>query len=202
MREASRKEHLVATAGRLFDAHGYHQVGVDLIMRESGVSKTTLYKHFASKEDLIVEVLRRRSEHVLARMKSALKRIEAERPEAAPAQRLAAITADLMAWIEGGAYFGCNFVRAASEYQSPGHPVQAQARAHKAAVSALVAEAVGDQDAPAIMLVLEGALATALVSDPKSAAETARNAISWILNRHERPFDGERAATRNLEART
>ena len=56
-----RKERLIGVAAALFNRLGYHQCGVDEIMHQSGVSKTTLYKHFPTKEHLILEVLQRRS---------------------------------------------------------------------------------------------------------------------------------------------
>nr|MBP8252566.1 helix-turn-helix transcriptional regulator [Herpetosiphon sp.] len=52
------KDTLFATAARLFYQHGYRAVGVDLIAAESGIGKMTLYRHFASKDDLIVAFLR------------------------------------------------------------------------------------------------------------------------------------------------
>ena len=57
-----RRDHLVATALALFSKHGYHATGIDRILAESGVAKMTLYKHFRSKDELILAALRRRDE--------------------------------------------------------------------------------------------------------------------------------------------
>ncbi len=46
--------HLLDTALRLFNQRGYHATGIDLIIAEGGVAKTTLYRHFETKEDLIL----------------------------------------------------------------------------------------------------------------------------------------------------
>ena len=179
--QASRKEHLVEVADALFDRHGYHQTGVDLIMRSSGVSKTTLYKYFPTKEDLIVEVLQRRSARVRQAMLNALDDTLESDPDAIADQRLAAMLAVVFAWIEGGSFFGCNFVRAASEYQAPGHPVREQARVHKEATCSLIAQAVGPERAAEVALILEGAMATALVSDPQAAAMRARRLVERLM---------------------
>lgn len=56
---APRKEHLIDVAEQLFYHFGFHATGVDRIQAESGVAKTTLYKHFASKDELIQAVLER-----------------------------------------------------------------------------------------------------------------------------------------------
>lgn len=54
-----KKQLLIDIAEDLFYRQGFHATGVDRIQAESGVAKTTLYKHFASKEDLILAVLER-----------------------------------------------------------------------------------------------------------------------------------------------
>jgi len=53
----STRERLVLAAHDLFYAEGFHAVGLDRILAEVGVTKTTFYNHFASKDDLVLEVL-------------------------------------------------------------------------------------------------------------------------------------------------
>src|SRR5512139_3297639 len=55
---ASPKDVLFATAARLFYQHGYRATGVDTIAAESGIGKMTLYRHYPSKDELIVAYLR------------------------------------------------------------------------------------------------------------------------------------------------
>jgi AcrR family transcriptional regulator len=62
MRRSQIRDHLLETALRLFYQHGYHATGIDLIIAEAGVAKTTLYRHFETKEDLILAALERRDE--------------------------------------------------------------------------------------------------------------------------------------------
>ncbi|MEE8533082.1 MAG: helix-turn-helix domain-containing protein, partial [Alphaproteobacteria bacterium] len=59
---SSRRDHLVDTALALFCRDGFHATGIDRILAESGVAKMTLYKHFKSKDELILAALRRRDE--------------------------------------------------------------------------------------------------------------------------------------------
>ena len=56
------RERLVQTAVRLFYRHGFHATGIDRILNEAGVAKMTLYKHFRTKEELILAALRHRHE--------------------------------------------------------------------------------------------------------------------------------------------
>ena len=62
---SSKYQDLVDTATRLFAQYGYTAVGIDRIIAEAGVAKMTLYKHFASKQDLIVAVLKQRAQQFM-----------------------------------------------------------------------------------------------------------------------------------------
>src|SRR5258708_12655971 len=57
--EPSPRERIVAAARELFYRHGIHAVGVDAIAAAADTNKMTLYRHFASKDALVVECLRR-----------------------------------------------------------------------------------------------------------------------------------------------
>ena len=60
--EASPKDKLFQTAARLFYQHGYRAIGVDTIASEAGIGKMTLYRHYPSKDDLIVAYLKQSDE--------------------------------------------------------------------------------------------------------------------------------------------
>ena len=62
---ASRRDHLVDRAADLFYREGFHATGIDRVLAEAGVAKMTLYKHFGSKEALILATLRRRGQAAL-----------------------------------------------------------------------------------------------------------------------------------------
>lgn len=57
---ASKRQQVSNRASELFSRHGFHPVGVDWIIDESGVARMTLYRHFSGKADLIKEVLEQR----------------------------------------------------------------------------------------------------------------------------------------------
>ena len=54
------RERLIQTASRLFHAHGVARVGINEVIREAGIARMTLYHHFPSKDELVLEVLRTR----------------------------------------------------------------------------------------------------------------------------------------------
>ncbi|WP_280240756.1 TetR/AcrR family transcriptional regulator [Nocardia abscessus] len=51
------KQRLLTTAEDLFYAEGIRAVGIDRLLHESGVGRASFYRHFASKDDLVVAVL-------------------------------------------------------------------------------------------------------------------------------------------------
>ena len=53
---------LVHVAIELFCSHGFQAVGVDQILAAAGVTKTTFYKHFESKDDLVVAAIQQRDD--------------------------------------------------------------------------------------------------------------------------------------------
>ena len=83
----SARERILGTAYELFSRYGTRAVGVDRIVAESGVAKMTLYRNFASKDELILAFLERREQRWTRQWLQA----EAERRGSTPAQRLLAI---------------------------------------------------------------------------------------------------------------
>ena len=185
-----RREHMLEIAYGLFNSRGYHQTGIDLIMRASGVSKTTMYKHFRTKEDFILEILKRRSATLLLGMKDRMDKSVGGNPEFARHARISAILDAIEDWIASGAFSGCNFVRAALEYGASDNPIRQHAVAHKTAVKNLIAtsltelpEQERDPLAEQIMLVLEGAIVTAYVRRPPDTIRNARAIVDALLRR-------------------
>src|ERR1700710_562225 len=76
------RERILASARELFYRHGLHSVGVDAIAEAAGTNKMTLYRHFESKDDLIVAYLR----GVVTEADDIWRDIERENPDDAQAQ--------------------------------------------------------------------------------------------------------------------
>ncbi len=178
---------LLRTAEDLFARRGFHATGIDAILGQAGFAKMTLYKHFASKEALIVAVLERRHEAFMAWLDGALG------PEGAPETRLLRVFEAYEAWFKSDRYDGCLFVRACAEYPDPAHPIHQAAARHKHRlydyIFALV-QATGiaapQELARAVMLLLEGAITVAYVSSAPIAARRAGQAARALLAQAQR----------------
>ena len=106
------RQRLLETADRLFYQHGIHAVGIDRIVAESGVAKSTMYVHFRTKEELIIVYLRRRSDMTRARVTAG---VEA-RSTLPVGDRVLAVFDVLEETASEPDFRGCPFVNAAAEY--------------------------------------------------------------------------------------
>ena len=177
-RETSEaRQRILETADRLFYQEGVRAVGIDRIIAEAGVAKMSLYKHFPSKDDLILAVLQHREQGVLEFFRSAMERHgkKAKNP-------LRAFFAALKEWFETPGFRGCAFQNAAVELADPDHPGTEFVRGNKERfgefLRGLVEEAVGKSAkvAPAVALLVEGAIVTAVIQGKPDAADVARDA--------------------------
>jgi AcrR family transcriptional regulator len=119
-RPDSGRERVLETAYELFSKHGTRAVGVDRIIAESGVAKMTLYRNFASKDDLILAFLERREERWTREWLQAMVEGRAE----TPAQRLLAIFDTFGEWFARDDFEGCSFINVMLEIDDPGSPVR------------------------------------------------------------------------------
>jgi AcrR family transcriptional regulator len=182
---ASPKDTLFEAAARLFYERGYRATGVDTIAVESGIGKMTLYRHFPSKDDLIVAYLRDSDrtfwEHFEANTRGA----------SSAREKLLGFFAGLQAYAMTPACYGCPFLNVASEYPDPEYPGHRVALEHKAAVRERfrqLGEAASarepEQLAGALMLLMDGAYMAARVFGPvpdspaAHVAEAAAQAIA------------------------
>lgn len=177
------RQRILETADRLFYQDGIRAVGIDRIIAEAGVAKMSLYKHFPSKDDLILAVLMYREESVLAFFRAAMERHgkKAKHP-------LRAFFAALKEWFETPGFRGCPFQNAAAELADPGHPGTEFVRGHKQRfgefLRGLVEESVGTaaaKVAPAVSILVEGAIITAVIQGDPGAADVARDAASKLV---------------------
>ncbi|MBY0459299.1 MAG: TetR/AcrR family transcriptional regulator [Gemmataceae bacterium] len=180
------RKRILETADRLFYQDGIRAVGIDRIIAEAGVAKMTLYAHFPSKDDLIVAVLMHRENTLLAFFREAMARHAGSTRDA-----LEAFFAALKELFAAPGFRGCAFQNAAAELADPAHPGFVFARGQKQRFAEMlrgfVAEAVGaakaDALAPAVTLVVEGAIVNAVVHRSAAFADTAREAVARLIGR-------------------
>ena len=180
--QAGARDRIVAVATRLFYKRGIRNVGVDLVIAESGVAKTTLYKHFRSKDALIAECLHRLDDRYFRWFES---EVEAKTDD--PHGRLAALFEVLDDWFQRPDFRGCAFINASLEINRPGHPVRESALAHLRALEELVHQllieaGVDDADLTAqVVLLVDGAYAVGGTRRDPAAARRAKAVAAALL---------------------
>jgi AcrR family transcriptional regulator len=180
----TKRDELVDKALKAFYANGFHATGMDRLVEETGISKTSMYKHFQSKEALILAVLQRRD----AEFRDWLFRRMATLGKTPRGQMLAMFDA-LEEWFEEPGFRGCLFIKAAAEYQDPQHPIHAQAATHKALIYDHLRDlaAQGGAGDPALLarqllLLKEGAVVAAQLEGCRAAAAQAKDAAITLLD--------------------
>jgi AcrR family transcriptional regulator len=181
----TKRDQLLETAWRLFYRDGYHATGIDRILADAGVAKMTLYKHFRSKEELILATLEKRSvqfRESFSRFLHAKKR--------APERQLLAVFDWLSDWVSSKEFRGCFFQKAMAEYQDAYDPIHRAALAHKAAFHGeirrlVVAAGLANPKALAdqLALLVEGAIVNShAIGSPLPAVQAREAARSLIKN--------------------
>jgi AcrR family transcriptional regulator len=113
------RERILEAAYDLFSRQGIRAVGIDAIVAQSGVARMTLYRHFPSKEALVLAFLERREERWT---RDWLQR-EVERRADDPGERLLAIFDVFDDWFQRDDFEGCSFTNVLLEIGEPGHPL-------------------------------------------------------------------------------
>lgn len=169
---------LLDAAERLFYERGIQAVGMDEVRAASGLPLKRIYRFFATKEDLVVAVLRRRDE----RWRGNLAAHVAQVPD--PRERVLSVFDWLAQWFAEPGFRGCAWVNAHGELGSSSAAVLAEVRSHKQAFHDQIAAWVGAVAAPAVepvFLLAEGAIVSAGITGDPGPAQHARTAAATLL---------------------
>jgi len=192
----------MAVAGSMFYADGIRATGIDVVAARAGVAPTTLYRLFASKDDLVAAYVERCSERYKALLAAA-----AAPGAGSPRDRILAVFDAFTAEIRSGSCRGCPFLMALAEYPDPQSPVHLAAVAHKAWLRALFHEllrevpgatpqarsALADQ----LALLAEGIYASVQALGPEGPAAQGRALAQAILDRAGQTEQNGKAADRS-----
>lgn len=180
------KERLVAAAVELFYRRGFGAVGIDQIIAEAGVTKTTFYKHFESKDELMVAAVQRRDEWESQAWARAVKKLAGDDP----AKQILAMLDVMDLWFNDPDFHGCMFLNTATEFPNPHDPVHQAAAAYKRrcrdhwrdVARAAGAEAAGAEVfADCYMALIEGALVLRQTQARNDAARAVRPAVEGLM---------------------
>ncbi len=183
VKKGSMRERLVEAATELFYAEGLRAVSVDKVIERAGTTKVTFYRHFSSKDALVVAHLERRAEQERAGVTGA---IEQAGGDPAQALRLISETLGVMSCQPG--FRGCPFINAAAEYPDPDSEVRKTVAEHRGWCRQTFEDLVRPLGLPDpagtaadLMLLRDGAMVAGYLDDPEPlAASFLRSGLALI----------------------
>jgi AcrR family transcriptional regulator len=178
------RERILAAAYELFSRDGIRAVGIDAIIARSGVARMTLYRHFASKDDLVLAFLQRREDVWTRDWLQA----EVERRASEPGARLLAIFDVFDEWFRRADFEGCSFINVLLEIADPVSPVHRASATYLARIRSFVerlAAEAGVEDAEGFArkwhILMKGSIVAAAEGD-REAARRAREVGVLVLS--------------------
>jgi AcrR family transcriptional regulator len=183
---ADPRERILDTAYGLFSRRGVRAVGVDEVIREAGVAKATLYRHFPSKDDLVLAFLRQRER----RWTHDFVEREARRRGSTPEERLLAIFDVFDEWFHRDDFEGCSFINVMLETADREHPVGRASADHLANIRTVVATLAAeaglrepDEFARSWHILMKGSIVQAAEGDAQ-AAKRAQAMARALIEQH------------------
>jgi AcrR family transcriptional regulator len=168
---------------KLIYKSGIAATGMDLLVKTAGVSRKSIYRYFANKDELIVAALQRRDLRWMNWFTSQV--------ELAPTsgERLLGLFEVLKDWFASDGFRGCAFINTSGETGDPEDPVRQVARQHKQKLLDFVLKLCtehGVQDPQALarqlLILIDGAITVALITGNPDAADDAQSVARTLLD--------------------
>jgi AcrR family transcriptional regulator len=195
-KRSEARERLLATASDLFYAEGINSVGVDRIVSASNVTLATFYRHFPSKQDLVVSYLESIHDVLVERAAAVAERAQGR-------DLIAKIGAEVVAEIGHEGYRGCAFINAASEFEDPESPVRRVVADHRRWYFERVRRAFADaghkhpsNPARHFVMLRDGAVTAGYLDSATAAQRTFKRGVDGLLRSIDikvLPDDGDEA---------
>jgi AcrR family transcriptional regulator len=184
-RESPVRERILETSYELFSQRGIRAVGVDELIERAGVAKASLYRHFPSKDDLVVAFLERREQ----RWTNEWVEKEARRRASSPETQLLAIFDTFDEWFRREDFEACSFINVLLEL-GPRHPAGSASVRHLENIRAIVrrlAEEAGLREADSFArswhILMKGSIIAAAEGDV-DAAQRAQSMARRLIDDH------------------
>ena len=181
--EPAARERILDSAYELFSHRGVRAVGIEEVIERAAVAKATLYRHFPSKDELVLEFLRKREEL----WTHGWVEVEARRRGVTPEGRLLAIFDLFDEWFHRDDFEGCSFVNVLLETADLGHPVGRASADHLENIRAVLralAEEAGLRDseefAKSFHILMKGSIVQAGEGDADAAKRAQAMAVDLI----------------------
>lgn len=177
------QDKILQTAEQLIYTNGIHAMGMDLLVRTSGVARKSIYRYYATKEDVALNALSARDVRWMHWFRTETDK--ATSPEA----RILEMFTVLKGWFESEGFRGCAFINTAGEIGDAEDPIRQLAKAHKQKLFDYALELCRqlnieqpDMLAKQLLILIDGAITLALVMGDHSAADSARDMARLLLN--------------------
>jgi AcrR family transcriptional regulator len=176
------RERIVEAATGLFYAQGLRAVSAEKIIAQVGITKVTFYRHFPTKDDLIVAYLERRAKW--------------ERDAIAQAREAAGDAPGVFRILAGAigaescrpGFRGCPFINAAAEYADPEHPVRRVVDAHRRWFRQTIQDLLNEINVPdsaraadQLVMLRDGAMVSGYLSDPSIVGDALDKAFRAVI---------------------
>src|SRR6201990_2651308 len=200
--DESARGRLLSAATHLFCKNGINATGIDAIIDEAGTAKTTLYKLFGSKTNLVHAVLESEGKAWREWFIGAM-----EQGGGDAQSKLARIFPALKSWFGEERFYGCPFINAVAEHDKDAKQFRAIALRHKKVALAHIEKLAGEMGAAdpeslahQLALLIDGAIVAAMVSQNPGVADTAGLAAGSPLGPAKKKSKRATAASAELGA--
>jgi AcrR family transcriptional regulator len=177
----SKREALMDAALDLFSRRGFKSTGIEAILKEAGVAKMTLYKHFSTKEDLVLAVLRKQDEVFRNQLFSM-----AKGNGDSPKQQVIGIYTSLGKLI-GRRFNGCLFQKASMEYKDDNKAISRFSNEHKMLIKEFINQRLNqlnisnDKLLTKLMILYNGSLAECQLANCNVPAELSSEIVQDLI---------------------
>lgn len=179
---APAKQRILDTADRLFYDEGIRAVGIDRLISASTVTKATFYKHYGSKDRLIVEYVAYRHLQMAEALDAAAQATDD------PEEMLRSVAGILSRYVSTPGFRGCPFVNAAIEFTDPAHPVRRAVADHRewfATILETLVRSIGHpmpgDAADDLVLAYDGSMVGGYAGDPIAATAAMQRAFDRVI---------------------
>jgi AcrR family transcriptional regulator len=176
-----KRQLLIDTALNLFYFNGINTIGINEIIKVSGIAKKTLYNHFENKEDLILAALKQRHESFITWLEKVLQGADSDE------KMITQLFSSLESWFTDsepmlGNFRGCFFINSSAEFSDVNSDIFLFCKNHKQQVREVIAQFMIIKNSyllDTICILKEGAITTAYVTGKHNVA---KQCISILLN--------------------
>ncbi|WP_411032067.1 TetR/AcrR family transcriptional regulator [Spongiimicrobium sp. 3-5] len=182
MKKLSVRERIIETASRLFYYEGYNQTGINQIIEEAGVAKSSMYQSFRSKEDIAVAYLQQRHFNWMG----ALSDFVSTRPS--NKDKVLACFDFMAKWLKQDGYRGCGFQNIITDLPAEQGKIRDQTALHKNEVHKWIYSLLSEENyddaaalAEEVMVLMEGAIILSQIQHNAWPIKAAQRACTKLL---------------------